>query len=87
MAFANGDPDRAVSLLSERCAETVPLDQYRAAVASSGEMYPGLVVDEFIDIVLDDDRAVVFYSTDPVLEAGDGERWIIESDAWAWDDC
>ena len=87
MAFGDGDPDAAVALLSERCADTEPLAQYRAAVASAGELYPGLVVDEFLDIILDDDRAVVFYSTDPVLEAGDGERWIIESDAWAWDDC
>ena len=86
-AFGNGEPDTAVALLSERCADTVPVAQYRAAVASAGEMYPGLVVDEFIDIVLDDDRAVVFYSTDPVLEVGDGERWIVESAAWAWDDC
>jgi len=86
-AFGNGDPDAAVSMLSERCTDTIPLDQYRAAVASAGELFPGLVVDDFYDIVLDDDRAVVYYTTDPEIETEDGERWIIESDAWVWDDC
>jgi len=85
-AFGKGDPDAAVSLLSERCTDTISMAEYRAAVASAGELYPGLVVDDY-DVVLDEDRAVVYYSTDPVVETEDGERWILESDAWAWDDC
>ena len=63
------------------------LSHLRAAVAAAGELYPGLVVDEVDDIVLDDDRAVVYYSTDPEVETEDGERWIIEANTWAWDDC
>lgn len=86
-AFGEGDPDAAVSLLSERCAATVPLNEYRAAVAGAGELYPGLVVDEFSDIVLDANAAVVYYTTDPVVEAGQGERWVHESGTWRWDDC
>lgn len=86
-AFGTGDPDAAVSLLSERCTDTIPLAEYRAAVAGAGELYPGLVVDDFYDIVLDEDRAVVYYSTDPAVETEDGERWIVESGAWVWDDC
>ncbi len=86
-AFGEGDPDAAVSLLSERCAGTIPMADYRAAVAAAGELYPGLVVDDFYDIILDEDRAVVYYSTDPEVETEDGERWIIESDGWVWDDC
>jgi hypothetical protein len=86
-AFGNGDPDAAVSLLSQRCTDTEPMAEYRAAVAAAGELYPNLVVDEFSDIVLDEDRAVVFYSTDPEVETEDGERWIVESGEWAWDDC
>lgn len=87
VAFGEGDPDAAVSLLSERCTDTIPLAQYRAAVAAAGDLYPGLVVDDFYDIVLDEDRAVVYYTTDPEVETEDGERWIIESGAWVWDDC
>ena len=86
-AFGNGEPDAAVSFLSQRCIDTVPLDEYRAAVAAAGELYRGLVVDEFSDIIRDGDRAVVFYSTDPIVETEDGERWIIESNTWVWDDC
>lgn len=87
VAFGNGDPDAAVSLLSERCADTIPTAEYRAAVAAAGELYPGLVVDDFYDIVLDGDRAVVYYTTEPKVETEDGERWIIESGSWVWDDC
>ena len=54
---------------------------------SAGELHPGLIVDEFSDIVLDEGRAVVFYTTAPALETEDDELWIVESDAWAWDDC
>jgi hypothetical protein len=85
-AFGNGDPDAAVSLLSERCTDTISMAEYRAAVAAAEELYPGLVVDEVHDIVLEDDRAVVYYSTDPEVETEDGERWVIESGAWVWDD-
>ena len=85
--FGNGDPDAAVSLLSERCTDTISMAEYRAAVAAAGQLYPGLVVDDVYDIVLDEDRAVVYYSTDPEVETEDGERWMIESGAWVWDDC
>jgi hypothetical protein len=63
------------------------MSEYRAAVASAGELYPGLVVHEFSDIVLDEDAAVVYYTTAPVVEADQGERWVLESDTWRWDDC
>ena len=86
-AFGNGDADAAVSLLSERCTDTISMAEYREAVAAAGELYPGLVVDDVYDIVLDEDRAVVYYSTDPEVETEDGERWISESGAWVWDDC
>ena len=86
-AFGAGNADAAVSLLSKRCADTVPMAEYRAAAAAAGELYRGLVVDEFSDIVLDEDRAVVYYTTDPEVETADGERWIAESGVWAWDDC
>lgn len=86
-AFGEGDPDVAVSLLSERCADIVPVTEYRAAVAGAGELYPGLVVDEFSDIVLDESAAVVYYTTAPVVEADQGERWVVEFGSWRWDDC
>lgn len=86
-AFGNGDPDAAVSLLSERCIDTIPTAEYRAAVASAGQLYPGLALDEVFDVVLNEGRAVVYYSTEPKVETEEGERWILESDAWVWDDC
>lgn len=86
-AFGEGTPDAAWALVSERCRDLIQESEYRAAVAAAGELYPDLTVDEFSDIVLDGDTAVAFYSTNPVVEEGDGERWTRDAGTWRWDDC
>jgi hypothetical protein len=35
----------------------------------------------------DEDAAVVLYTTDPVVKADLGERWVVESGTWRWDNC
>lgn len=88
VAFGDGNPDRAWAFVSERCQDSIPESEYRAGVAAAGELYADLKVDEFTEIVLDGDTAVVAYTTDPVVEgAKDDERWIQEAGTWRWDDC
>lgn len=86
-AFGQGDGTAAWELVSSRCRENEPRDQYETAVRAAGDLYSGIELDGEVDTEMDGDSATVSYNvSDPTLNQT-RERWILEGDDWRWDDC
>lgn len=85
-AFANGDADRAWSLVSERCHDEIDEDDYKATVRNAGEFYPDMTANDISADVDGDNAAVSYRVTELDVEYSD-QPWVFESEGWHYDDC
>lgn len=84
-AFADGDGDTAVGLLSEQCSQATGL--VRTAVEVIGADYDDLAPVEFSADV-DGNEALVSYTFENAPElARQAERWVLEDGRWRYADC
>lgn len=84
-AFADGDGDTAVGLLSEQCSRATGL--LRTAVEVIGADYDDLAPVGFSADV-DGNEALVSYTYENAPElARHGERWVLEDGRWRYADC
>ena len=84
-AFADGDGDTAVGLLSEQCSRATGL--IRTAVDVIGADYDELAPTGFTADVEGNEAHVSYtYENAPEL-ARDGERWVLEDGRWRYADC
>ena len=85
-AFLGGDPG-AYDLLSARCQERIPRDEFEAVVSTAGEQYGSPL--EFVtyseDIADDNARVTYTYSVAQINQAD--EPWVREGGEWRQDDC
>lgn len=84
-AFATGDEDTAVALISEQCGRVT--GAIRAAVSALDAQYDELVPVEF-DADVDANEATVAYTFEGAPElARTDERWVLENGRWRYADC
>jgi hypothetical protein len=86
-AFGLGDTDGAWATVSKRCQGIVPESEYRAAVASAGELNKGMTATDVV-VEIDGDQGRATYSiTEDDIGPYDQQPWRFEDGAWRWDDC
>lgn len=84
-AFADGDGDTAVELLSEQCSRATGL--IRTAADVIGDDYDDLAPIDFTADVEGNEAHVSYtYENAPEL-AQDDERWVLEDGRWRYADC
>lgn len=86
-AYLSGDGEAAHDLLSERCRERVPLDEFNPAVAAAPRLYGGA---EMTSLTVDEqsgDLARVTYRYTIRDIDQEKEPWVRENGGWRNDDC
>lgn len=85
-AFLSGDEDAAWGLLSERCRDRTPEDQFRAAVREAGAIYGPL---EFrrLEVAVNGDQGQATYVFEATELNQDREPWVREDGEWYNDGC
>ena len=88
-AFANGDADKAWSMVSEDCQDEIGQGVYADTVESADELFPNMRAED-IDVDLNTtglERAMISYHVTGLDEDYDRQRWIFETGEWHWNAC
>lgn len=86
-AYLTGDADAAYGLLSQRCQDRMPADQFGAVVQAAKAQYGSALDFKSFDADVNGDQARVTYTYDTAAINQDQEPWVKESGEWREDDC
>ncbi|WP_028637721.1 hypothetical protein [Nocardioides sp. URHA0032] len=86
-AYLTGDADAAYGLLSQRCQDRTPADQFASVVQTAKAQYGSALDFKSFDADVNGEQARVTYTYDTAAINQDQEPWVKESGEWREDDC